>query len=702
MINFYNQEKKTLFNVRLDIWICLFLVVSILCVYWQARNFSFVNYDDRQYITQNHYVQAGLTLESIRWSFIAAHASNWHPLTWLSHMLDCQIYGMNPGHHHMTNVLFHMLNALLLFFIFKRISGSLWKSAFVAAMFALHPLHVESVAWVAERKDVLSTFLFMLTLWSYAGYVEGSRLDKYLLLILFYILGLMAKPMLVTLPFVLLLLDYWPLKRFQLKSSDNKNQGIPKLFDFGLIWEKIPLFLLSFASSVVTYLVQKSSGAVNSLAAIPLHVRITNALVSYAGYFGKMLWPHNLAVLYPYPKSIALWKIAVAGILLTMISVFVFRLLRSKPYLAVGWLWYLGTLVPVIGIVQVGSQAMADRYTYIPLIGIFVMIAWGIDGTVLKWRFRKIGFSVLSTVIVAVFMVVSWLQVGYWSDSVTLFEHAINVTGDNSTAQLNLGEALAERNKIDDAVKHYYKSLKIKSDQIAPHLNLGVTFREKGDLDLSMNHFLAALQLKPDCAAAHYELGETLERKGEISRAVKHYLEAIKIRPGYAKVYNKLGVILASQNKVEASISCFSKALQINPRYAGAHYNLGKVFFNRNDIEKAIFHYKKALQFNPDMTQALNNLSWILISCEDERFRNGEEAVKLAERLCKIAQNDQPLALDVLAASYAETGKFDEAEATAKKAIELALKKGSNKLVLALQERLQLYKNKHPYRKPQT
>lgn len=658
MSNFYNHEKKTFCNVRPDVWISLLLVISILCVYWPVRNFSFVNFDDRQYVTGNYHVQAGFTLESIRWSFTATQASNWHPLTWLSHMLDCQIYGMNPGHHHMTNVFLHILNTLLLFFILKRISGSRWKSAFIAALFALHPLHVESVAWVAERKDVLSTFFWMLTLWSYSRYVENPRFDKYLLLIFFYILGLMAKPMLVTLPFVLLLLDYWPLKRFQLWPSNNENPAIQRPFYFGLIREKIPLFILSFASSAVTYLVQKSSGAVNSLVAIPFHLRVANALGSYVDYIGKMLWPHNLAVLYPYPKSIALWNIVGAGLLLTVITVLVLRLLRSKPYLAVGWLWYLGTLVPVIGIVQVGSQALADRYTYVPLIGIFIMATWGISDWVSKKYYKWIGFFTATTAILLLLMITSRLQVKYWTNSVTLFEHAINVTGDNGIAQLNLGEALAEQGNLNKAVKHY----------------------------------------KSDCADAHYELGDTLERKGEISGAVKCYLEAIKIRPGYAKAYNNLGVIFAAQNKVEAAIFFLSKALQISPRYAGAHYNLGKIYANLNDPGKAILHYKKALQFDPNMIQALYQMSWIRSTHEDKKYRNGKEAVKLATILCKITQFHQPLALDVLAAAYAETGRYDEAISTADKAYEMALMQGPASLAQGLEQRLKLYQNKRAYR----
>jgi len=696
-MNDNTTKRNKLLQIRPDLLVCLFFVIAILSVYWQVRNYSFVNYDDRQYVTQNHYVQAGLTLESIKWSFTAIHASNWHPLTWLSHMLDCQIYEMNPGHHHMTNVLLHILNTLLLFLVFKRMTGKLWQSGFVAALFALHPLHVESVAWVAERKDLLSTFFWMLTLWSYVRYVERSDFNRYLPVLFFFILGLMAKPMLVTLPFVLLLLDYWPLRRFELGSRDENNSQ-QRRFNFGLICEKMPLFFLSAVSSVVTYIVQESSGAVNSLAVIPFHIRIANATVSYASYIGKMIWPHNLAVFYPYPESIVSWKITGAVLLLGVISVIVCQMVRTKPYFAVGWLWYIGSLVPVIGIVQAGVQKMADRYTYVPLIGLFIIIAWGVPDILVRWRHKKIILAISTTFVLSAFMICTWFQVKNWQNSITLFEHALDVTVDNSIAHINLGEALAGQGKIDAAVRHYYEALRIKPNLAAPHLNLGVALKEGGKLSEAINHFSKVLGLKSDCAEVHYELGDTLDRKGDFASAIEHYLEAVRIKPDYAKVYNNLGVIQARQNKDKEAIAHFYKAIQIDSAYAGAYYNLGKIFTNQGKIEDAIFNYRKTLHFSPENTQALYNLSWILASHPDKEFRNGEEAVRLAQRLCKITQYQQPLALDSLAAAYAEVGSFDDAVSTAKKAFKLALEQGPEELVQGLKKRLQLYEKRRPYR----
>jgi tetratricopeptide (TPR) repeat protein len=690
--------KNSFFNVRPELLVCLFLGISILAIYWQVRNYPFVNYDDRTYVTENQHVQDGLTLKGIAWCFTAVHSSNWHPLTWLSHMLDCQLYGMNPGWHHLINVLFHILNTLLLFLVLKRMTGNFWQSSFVAAMFALHPLHVESVAWVAERKDVLSTFFWMMTLWSYTRYVERSKFDRYLLVLLCFILGLMAKPMLVTLPFVLLLLDYWPLNRFQFEKSGYGDKSEQGRFPLTLILEKMPLFVLSAASSVVTYLAQKSSGSVSPLDAIPFKVRIANAMVSYVSYIGKMIWPHNLAVIYPYQRNILLWKIAGAFFLLLAISVVVFMMVKTKPYFAVGWFWYIGTLVPVIGLVQVGSQAMADRYTYMPLIGIFIIIAWGTPDLVPKWRYKKIGFTVLTTSVLAVLMITSRLQVTYWSDSTTLFEHAINATVDNSIAHVNLGQALIENGKIEAANRHFYEALRIKPDLVEPLLNIGIVLREKGNIDEAIDHFLKAVHFKPDCVEAYSELGMTLKNKGDFVGAVKSYLEAIRIKPDQAKFYNNIGAILAHQNKGKEAIVYFNKAIQIDPAYAGAYYNLGKVFVNEGKIEDAILNYRKALSINEDMTQILYHLAWIFATHGDKKYRNGQEAVKLATKLCSITKYTQPLALDALAAAYAETGRFNEAVITAQKALKLALKEGPVNLASDLKNRLEFYQKRRPYR----
>jgi tetratricopeptide (TPR) repeat protein len=508
----------------------------------------------------------------------------------------------------------------------------------------------------------------------------------------------MTKPMLVTLPFVLLLLDYWPLNRFQSGSSRDGNHSIQRPFDFGLLWEKIPLFLLSAVSSVVTYIVQKSDGAVTSLAALPFHDRIANAIVSYGSYIGNMIWPNNLAVFYPYPKSILWWKVAGAGLLLVVVSVVIFRMVRTKPYFAVGWLWYIGTLVPVIGLVQAGSQGMADRYTYVPLIGIFVIIAWGVPDFMPKWRYGRIGFTVTIAAIIAIIMITTRLQIRYWSNSVTLFEHALEVTVDNGTVHAKLGEALAEQGKIDAAVRHYHEALLIKPDFVVPLLNLGVALKEKGELNEAINCFSKVLRTKSNHADAHYELGDTLKRKGDFVGAIKHYLEAIRIKPDRAKTYNSLGVVLALQNKDKEAIIRFYEALRIDPAYAGAYYNLGKVFAKQGKTESAILHFQKALQKDPDMTQALYNLSWIAATAKDDKFRNGIEAIKLAEKLCKLQNYSQPLSLDALAAAYAEAGELDKAVKIARQGLNMALTQGPEELVCSLTKRLRLYQSGLPYR----
>jgi tetratricopeptide (TPR) repeat protein len=591
-------HKETLFHMRHDVLVCLFLLITTLAVFWQVRSHEFVNFDDDRYITKNHHVRAGLSVQAISWAFAATYESNWHPLTWLSHMLDCQVYGIDPEWHHLTSLFFHLAGTLLLFLVLRRMTGDLWPSAFVAALFALHPLHVESVAWVAERKDVLSTFFWMLTLWGYLRYVEHPGMSRYLLVLLFFILGLISKPMLVTLPFVLLLLDYWPLNRIQLGQSR----------PLGLVREKTPFFVLAAGSCVITFVVQQSGGAVSSLNAIPLNPRLANALVSYVGYLGKMLWPHNLAVLYPYQGSLPGWQVAGACLLLASIFFLVIYARKQYPYLVVGWLWYVGTLVPVIGLVQVGSQAMADRYTYVPLIGIFIMIAWGVPELVARWRHRKVGLATVGAALLSILMATAWLQVRYWANSITLFEHAIDIAANSHKSHDNLGNALAGQGKLKEAVNHYLEALRIKPDYMKSHNNLGTVLARQGKLNKAISHFSAALRIKPDYAEAHYNLGTALAKKGKLKEAIKSYLEALGLKPDYVDAHYNLGIALASQGKLEKAIRHYTEALVIKPDYAEAHYNLGNVLMKQGRLNEAIGHYLKTLQIKPDYAKAHNNL----------------------------------------------------------------------------------------------
>ncbi|MCK4786001.1 MAG: tetratricopeptide repeat protein [Desulfobacteraceae bacterium] len=603
-----NTHKRTFFYIRSDVLVWLFLIIATLTVYWQVLSHEFVNCDDPSYVSENPHVQTGLTLEGIAWSFTSTRAGNWHPLTWLSHMLDIESYGLSPGGHHFTNVLFHIANTLLLFLVFRRMTGDLWRSGFIAALFSLHPLHVESVAWVAERKDVLSTFFWMLTMWSYVRYVEHPGGIRYLVVLLFFVLGLMAKPMLVTLPFVLLLLDYWPLKRLQfgqLRGDSNTQQRLSVLT---LIWEKTPLFALTAASSIVTFLVQQSGGAVGSFTAYPLNVRIANALVSYVSYIGKMIWPYHLAVLYPHPRMFPWLLVAGACLLIVFIFFLVIVAVKRHPWFAVGWLWYIGTLMPVIGLVQIGSQAMADRYTYIPLIGIFIIIAWGFPELVSRWRYRKIGLSTIVVACLSAIMVTTCLQVRYWRNSITLFEHTLNVTANNYVAHSNLGIALFFQGKRDEAMVHFHKALHINPGFADARTNLGIVLANKGRMTEAISHFSEVLRINPDSYEAHNNLGVALERQGNTAEAVKHYSEALRINPDFDEAHNNLGAALASQGKLDEAIDHYSEALRINPRFAKVHNNLGIALIRKGKLEEAVFHFRDALRIKPDYANAHNNL----------------------------------------------------------------------------------------------
>jgi tetratricopeptide (TPR) repeat protein len=625
----------------LTVLVCLVLVLATFAVYWQVTGYDFVLLDDNVYVSENSHVQNGLTSDSVIWAFTATDAANWHPLTWLSLMLDYELYGLNAGGYHRTNLVLHLANVLLLFFVLKLMTGALWRSAFVAALFALHPLHVESVAWVTERKDVLSTLFWLLTMWAYLGYVERPGVRRYLLIIVSLTLGLMAKPMLVTLPFVFLLLDYWPLGRFQVGQFVDTPEasiqapiksGQPMSALLSLVWEKIPLFALAAVSSVVTFLAQKSAGALVHFETWPITIRIANALVSYVKYLGKMIWPRSLAVFYPHPgHSLPSWKAAGAGLLLLCISILVVRRARRYPYLVVGWLWYIGTLVPVIGLVQAGYQAMADRYTYIPLIGLYIIIAWGVAEIVPRWPHRRLYFATLSTTLFLFLIVLTWKQVQYWKNSISLFEHTLEVTSDNWLYNNNLGIALDRAGHSDDAIKHYLEALRIKPDYAGAHYNLGIALGRKGLPDEAIKHYLEALRIKPDYAEAHNNLGIALDRKGHSDEAIDHYLEALRIKPDYAEAHNNLGFALYRKGHSDEAIDHYLQALRIKPDYAKAHYNLGIALGRKGLPDEAIKHYLEALRIKPDYAEAHNNLGFALYrkGRSDDAIKHYLEALRI-------------------------------------------------------------------------
>ena len=607
-------NAKTDFRVVILVSLCL--IVAIIIAYVQVNNFDFVGYDDQEYVTENSRVKKGLTVEGLKWAFTSFHSANWHPITWLSHMLDCELYGLNPMGHHWTNVQFHIANTLLLFFILFKMTGALWRSAFVAALFALHPLHVESVAWVSERKDVLSAFFGLLSIAAYCRYVKNPRIINYLLIILLLGLGLMAKPMLVTLPFVLLLLDFWPLKRFQLNNDRMLQADRVTFFGFQgflrLFLEKIPLFILVVISCILTFLAQKNYGAVQALEALPLINRITNALISYSSYVLKTIWPSSLAVFYPHPRnSLPAWQI-VGAVLLIAVAIFLsIRTSKKYPYIAVGLFWYLGTLVPVIGLVQVGNQAMADRYTYLPLIGLFIIITWGASDLAFKWHYRKIFLWVSWVIIFSVLTVCTFSQAGHWKNGITLFKNAIKITENNYKAQNNLGAAFSLVD-LDKAIVHFKEALKIKPDYAMALHNLGIALFDKGNYGEAVLYFNKALKINPQQTDARNNLANILFLQGKLDEAVSLYNKALKINPEHADAHYNLAYVMSSQGKLDEAVLHYKEAIRINPEYAKAQYHLGKILINQKKLKEAIFHFAETIRISPDYAEAYNKIGIIL------------------------------------------------------------------------------------------
>jgi protein O-mannosyl-transferase len=564
-------------SIRIKVVFCFLLSLLTCAVFWGVLGNDFLNYDDVQYVTGNRHVTSGISMENIVWAFTSGYAANWHPVTWLSHMLDAELFGMNPHGHHLVNLILHTANACLLFLVLNKITGTVWRSVLVAALFAIHPLHVESVAWVAERKDVLSTFIAILTLLMYASYVQKRSTARYLALCGCFILGLMSKPMLVSLPFVLLLLDYWPLRRFEPmgvgSAGDLHYLACEKLPFSRLIIEKLPLFTLAILSSCITIYVQRVE-ALHTLEVTPLSFRIGNALVAYMRYLGKTAYPSDLAVLYPLPPAIPVLQSFSSAILLLLISYGVYAFARRRPYLLVGWLWFLGTLVPVIGIVQVGLQSMADRYTYIPLVGIFIIIVWGTADLAAHRPFLRIPLAVAAAGLLTAYSTVTWHYVRCWENSTTLFTQAIAATSDNYYAHYMLGKALYEDNNFPDALAQYDIARQLNPRFADAYINAGIILAKQGQATEALNNFMTALSLKPGSPYVHYNIAVALLNEGKAEEATTHLHEVLRLDPENVGAHYNLGVAMMQLQKWDEAISQFTETVRLKPELDDARQNL--------------------------------------------------------------------------------------------------------------------------------
>jgi Flp pilus assembly protein TadD len=659
---------KRMRRYRTEILIGLVLLLATLGVYGNVSQNQFVDYDDTRYITHNDMVRAGLTRASIWWAFSKFYASNWHPLTWLSLQLDAQVFGIDrPWGFHLTNLLLHCANAVLLFVVLRAMTGAVWRSAAVAALFAWHPLHVESVAWAAERKDVLSTLFWMLTLGAYLLYVRRPGVGRYLAVVVCLLLGLLAKPMLVTLPCVLLLLDYWPLGRLRLggrlpsrvkSTRPQATEGLGRLLS-----EKLPLFALAAGSCLVTWYAQRAGGAVQSLSRLPLEMRLANAVVACVGYLEKMVFPINLAVYYPHPRdSLTADQITGAGLFVIAATVFALVTVRRLPYFFVGWFWYVGTLVPVLGLVQVGNQAMADRYTYVPLIGVFIVLAWGLPDLLARWRLAEVVLVPVTAVFLGFCFWLTWLQVSFWQDSATLWHHAEEFTNGNAVAHNHLGAIYQMVQQMEEAEFHYREAIGIDSSDPSAYSNLGWLLLAQGKVKEAGEHFEAALQLDRN----------------------------------FGPSYNGLGHARVRQGNGEEAVADFRRAVELEPAMAQFHCDLAAALYNQGRPQEAQEEYRTATRLQPTWPKAAGRRAWTLATHPDPKLRNGREAEWLAKQVVQAGEGEPAEPLEVLAAAYAEEGRFEEAIATQRKALEKTPERsGESK---GRQERLQLYEKRRPFR----
>jgi tetratricopeptide (TPR) repeat protein len=675
-------------NSAVTAWIVsALLLVAVIAVFGQTLRHDFVSYDDKMYLLENREnVEDGLTAASIGWAFRTNHGSLWGPITWLSHLLDCQLYGLRPWGHHLTNLLLHAATTILLFWTLRRMTGNLWPSALAAALFAIHPLHVETVAWIAERKGLLSGLFFVLTLAAYLRFVRRPfSWANYLLMIALFVLGLMSKPVLVTLPFLLLLLDYWPLGRMASGCSRR------------LILEKLPLLALAAAACVAAPLTQGT--AVASVTQVPIGQRIADAFVAYVGYLGQFLWPANLAPIYLRPHQCpAIWQTLGAAAILLAISTAAVVWRKSWPWFFVGWFWFLGTLVPMIGLVPLGIHSVADRYTYVTQIGLYVIVAWGLARLVAVWPRCRLTCAGVSAAGLLVLMAASWLQTSHWHDSKTLWTHVQKCYPENFVAYSGLGAAMLNEGQVDKAIEYCKTALAINARDIESLALLGNISAGQRKYAEAADYLGRAVKLDPRHVAAMHNYALALMSLGESARGIEVLRNALVVAPGSVIVNNSLGSILASRGELDAAASCLQRSLASDRKNVYAHNNLGMVLREQGRIADAVAHWREAIRLDPRDGFAVQQLAWTMATCSDATIRNAREAVELARWGVQLSEGREPIYLGTLAAAYAEAGRFSDAVKCADRAIAMAAARRESGTANALRTQREQYRKGKPCR----
>ena len=680
-------------------WVVAVLALGTLLLFAPVRNFELVNFDDDVFVHDNQHVRQGFTWAGVKWAFLSADIDYWRPLSWLSHMLDVELFGLAPGGHHVTSVLLHALNAVVLFFALRALTGRLWPAAFVAALFAWHPLHVESVAWIAERKDVLCALFWFLGLWAYAQHARAPSVKRLALVAGCFLLGLMSKPMILTFPFLLLVLDVWPLRRVEF-TGDWRELGARLR---PLVGEKLPLFLLVAIAAVATFQAQREVGAMEAEGVRSLGARLANALIAYVRYVGLVFWPADLAILHPLPSAWPMWQVAGAAALLAGFTGWCVSRLAPEPWLAAGWFWFLGTLVPVIGVVQVGAQSFASRYTYVPLVGLFVALIWLGDDLLRRRQVGRTGLWCGALVVLGLCSLGTRQALAHWRNGLTVFEQAVRVTRDNHVAMTNLGNNLARLGNHQRAMELYQQALRLHPRSVEAHYNFASSLGDMGQLEAAERHYREALRLQPGHARTHNNLANLLADTGRVPEAIQHYEASLRHQPANVEARFNFGITLADTGRPAEAIAQFEAAVRLRPDFTRARLQLVNLFTRAGNLPAAIAHndellrhapgspegrfnagslaaargdwpgavsqWHEALRLKPDFHLPLHRLAWTSATHPNPRFRNGRAARELAGHFLRLAGPQNPEALDLMAVALAADGAFAEAARLANQAL---------------------------------